>query len=97
MKIDISKFKLPELFNDSNGKTDASLVAGFMGCCVAMFGIVLSGTIGLIVVNSSLLATETTPIIEFCKELVRECNQLFIFAAGILVAHRLTKSKEPQI
>lgn len=97
MSLDISKFKFIELFNDSKGKTDASLVAGFMGCCVAMFGIVLSGTMGLIVVNSDLLASETTPIIDFCKDLVSACNQLFIFAAGILVAHRLSKDKEPQI
>lgn len=89
----INKFNVKELFNDSNGKTDASLVAGFLGCLVAMGGIMIAGTIGLIVVNSDLKTSESAPILDFCKDLVSSCNQLFIFAAGILVAQRLSKDK----
>ncbi|MBC7486108.1 MAG: hypothetical protein H7282_05100 [Cytophagaceae bacterium] len=91
--LDIKKFTFPELFNDSNGKTDPALVAGFLGCLIAMGGIILAGSIGLLVANSEMKTTESAPILDFCKNLVSECNQLFIFAAGILVAHRLSKDK----
>lgn len=94
MKLDITKVHFPEMFQDSNGKTEPSLVAGFAGCSIAMLGIVLAGTIGLIVATSShMKAAESKEILDFCKNMISECNQLFIFAAGMLVAHRLSKDK----
>jgi hypothetical protein len=91
MKLDIQKFKLPELFNDSNGKTSPTLTAGFIACMVSLGGIMTSGNIVLIMV---LFKIERDPqTIGFLQNLLMQMIALFGLGGSMLGIHRLSKDK----
>lgn len=91
MKLDISKFKFPELFNDSNGKTDASLVIGFLGCIVSLLGFILAGSSMLFMIIWKI--EKDVNVINFLQMMVMQCIALFTLAGGMLGIHRLSKDK----
>jgi len=91
MKLDIQKFHLPELFNDSQGKTSPSLTAGFLACLVALGGIFMSGNTVLFMV---VFKIEKDPnIIGFLQSLLTQCIALFGLGASMISIHRLSKDK----
>lgn len=91
MKLDIQKFKLPEIFNDSKGKTSPTLTAGFIACMVALGGIVTSGNVVLAMVAFNIERDPTT--IGFLQMLLMQCIALFTLGASMLGIHRLSKDK----
>ena len=92
MNLDISKFKLPEVFNDSNGKTDPSLVAGFLGCITALLGFILAGS--CIVIMLVMKIEKDVNVINFLQGITNQCIALFTLGGGMLGIHRLSKDKK---
>lgn len=92
MKIDIQKFHLPELFNDSQGKTSPTLTAGFLACIVALGGILVSGNAVLVMVVLKIERDVQT--IGFLQMLLMQCIALFTLGASMLGIHRLSKDKK---
>ncbi len=91
MKLDIQKFKFPEIFNDSKGKTSPTLTAGFVACMVALGGIVSSGNAVLFMVAFKIERDPNT--LGFLQMLLMQCIVLFGLGASMLGVHRLSKDK----
>jgi hypothetical protein len=91
MKLDIKKIHLPELFNDSQGKTSPTLTAGFLACVVALGGIVVSGNTVLAMVVFKIERDPQT--LNFLQNLLMQCIALFTLGGSMLGIHRLSKDK----
>lgn len=94
MKLDIQKFKLTELFNDSKGKTSPTLTIGFIACLVALGGIITSGNAVLFMLVFKI--ERDTNTIGFLQTLLMQCIALFTLGASMLSIHRLSKDKPVQ-
>jgi hypothetical protein len=88
---DISKFTFPEMFNDSQGKTQGVLVCGIVGFFIFAFGVMMCITIPAIMV---LLHIEKDPvIIAFFSSSKDTCSNIAMVCFAGVTAHVFSKSK----
>lgn len=91
MPLNIDKFQLPQLFNDSKGRTSPTLTAGFLGCMVALGGIIVPGNL---IVAMVVFKFEKDPnVINFLQMIVMQSIGLFTLGGTMLGVHRLSKDK----
>ncbi len=92
MPLNIDKFQLPQLFNDSKGRTSPTLTAGFIACMVSLGGFLMSGNLIIVMV---VFKFEKDPnVINFLQMIVMQSIGLFTLGGTMLGVHRLSKDKE---
>lgn len=92
--VDISKFKLPEIFNDAQGKSQAILLCGTLFCFIGAGGVFIAGTTILLMV---VLKFEKDPnVLGFFQMLVMQSLALCTLGAAMLGVDRSVKDKKAE-
>jgi hypothetical protein len=92
MPLNIDKFSVRQLFNDSKGKTSPTLTAGFVACMVALGGFLAAGNLIIVMV---IFKFEKDPnVINFLNMIVMQSIGLFTLGGTMLGVHRLSKDKQ---
>lgn len=89
--MDIDKFNLPQMFNNSKGKTSGSLFCGVILILAGTFNILFSVFVGFI----SLIFEKgsSTEVTSFSTMIVVQSLAEISFGGALLGIHRLSKDK----
>ncbi len=92
MRPQINKFQWPEMFNDSQGKTCAILVIGFIGALIGGLGVLVAANTVLILCVLHKEGIDPN-VISFLSMMVIQCIGLYALGMGALGADRISKDK----
>lgn len=91
IRISINSFSWKQMWNNSQGKTDAALWCGFWGSMVSLGGLVMSGTIMLILVVFKIEYLENVP--DYLGTLATQCVIALGLSTGLLGVASAVKDK----